>query len=66
MQIIGNKLIAEDGMYLTNGEVYAKTVHLAVTAVPADWREVTAAEAEAATTEIAAEEALDELREVLA
>lgn len=65
MQIIGNKLIADDGMMMTNGKTYAKAVHLGIRAVPAEWWEVTNEEAEAATTDVAAEEALEELREVL-
>ena len=46
MRIAGNKLIADDGMMLTNGETVAGVVYLASGAVPADWREVTADEAE--------------------
>ncbi len=46
MQIIGNKLIADDGMMLTDGTAVASTVYLAAHAVPADWREVTTQEAE--------------------
>lgn len=65
MQKTDNILIASDGMYLTNGETYAKRVYLAVTASPDDWWEVTDTEAEAAMTELTAEEALEELREAL-
>ena len=65
MQMTGNILIASDGMYLTNGETYAKRVYLAVKASPDDWWEVTDAEAEVAMTELTAEEALEELREAL-
>lgn len=46
MQILGNKLSADDGMMLTNGETVAGVVYLASGAVPADWREVTAEESE--------------------
>lgn len=46
MQILGNKLSADDGMMLTNGETVAGVVYLASGAVPADWREVTTEEAE--------------------
>ena len=46
MRIEGNKLTADDGMMLTNGETVAGVVYLASGAVPADWREVTAEEAE--------------------
>lgn len=46
MQIVGNKLIADEGMRLTDGETVAGVVYLAPGAVPADWREVTAEEAE--------------------
>ena len=40
------KLIASEGMFLTNGEAIAKTVYLADGASSADWREITEAEAE--------------------
>lgn len=46
MQIINNKLIADDGMTLTNGEAFGKTVHLASGASMDDWWEVTDAEAD--------------------
>lgn len=37
-------LTADEGMYLTNGETYGKTVVLPADADPAEWREVTEAE----------------------
>lgn len=46
MKTIHNKLIADDGMTLTNGEAFGKTVHLASGASAADWWEVTDAEAD--------------------
>lgn len=39
------KLIASEGMTLTNGEAFGKTVYLASGASSAEWREVTDAEA---------------------
>ena len=39
-------LTADDGMYLTNGETYGKTVVLPADADPAEWREITEAEKE--------------------
>lgn len=46
MQITNNKLVADPGMRLTDGETVATVVHLASGAAPANWREVTEAEAE--------------------
>lgn len=46
MQIVGNKLIADDGMRLTNGEIVVSVVYLACDATLDDWREVTESEAE--------------------
>lgn len=40
------KLIATEGMTLTNGEAFGKTVYLADNASSSDWWEVTDAEAE--------------------
>lgn len=37
-------LTADEGMYLTDGETYGKTVVLPMSADPAEWREVTEAE----------------------
>lgn len=37
-------LTADEGMYLTDGETYGKTVVLPASADPAEWREVTEAE----------------------
>lgn len=59
MQIINNKLIAEDGMTLTNGEAFGKTVWLASGASPGDWWEVTDEEAKNRSTELTDSEALD-------
>jgi hypothetical protein len=39
-------LQAEEGMFLTNGEIVAKTVVVPSAADPGVWREITAAEAE--------------------
>lgn len=47
MQKIKNKLIADDGMTLTNGEAFGKTVWLAAGDDGSAWSEVTDAEAEA-------------------
>lgn len=55
MTINGNKLIADDGMTLTNGEAYGKTVWLATGDSAANWREITDEEAD----QITAEEALE-------
>ena len=46
MEIINNKLLADDGMTLTNGEAFGKTVHLAAEADASAWYEVTDAEAD--------------------
>ena len=40
------KLIASEGMTLTNGETYGKTVYLAQNDTAENWREITDAEAE--------------------
>ena len=45
MNINGNKLTAADGMTLTNGEAFGKTVWLASGDRPENWREVTDEEA---------------------
>ena len=37
-------LTADEGMYLTDGETYCKTVVLPLSADPSEWREVTEAE----------------------
>ena len=37
-------LTADEGMYLTDGETYGKTVVLPMSADPNEWREVTEAE----------------------
>lgn len=49
------KLVADDGMTLTNGDSYGKTIYLGSNDSPDNWREITDAEADAAQT--AAEEA---------
>lgn len=46
MEIINNKLIASNGMTLTDGEAFGKVVHLASGADPSKWYEITDAEAE--------------------
>lgn len=59
MQIINNKLIADGGMTLTNGEAFGKKVYLASGASPDDWWEVTDEEATNLSTELTDSEALD-------
>lgn len=59
MQIINNKLIADEGMTLTNGEAFGKKVYLASGASPDDWWEVTDEEAKNLGTELTDSEALD-------
>lgn len=39
-------LTAEEGMYLTDGETFGKTVVLPIDADPARWQEITAEEKE--------------------
>lgn len=46
MEVINNKLIAAEGMTLTNGEAFGKTVYLASGADASVWHEVTDVEAE--------------------
>lgn len=65
MTITNNKLVADEGMTLTNGETFGKVVHLARGASADQWWEITDAEAEAATAEVDAEEALQELRSAI-
>lgn len=45
MQRIDNKLIADDGMTLTNGDAFGKTVYLASGDDGSTWHEVTDEEA---------------------
>lgn len=45
------KLVATEGMILTNGEAYGRIVHLAVGSSPDDWYEITEAEYEARMAE---------------
>ena len=63
MQRIGNKLIAEEGMTLTNGSAYGKRVYLAAGAAADEWREMTDEEAEEQTRELTDREALELLTE---
>lgn len=49
------KLVADDGMTLTNGDSYGKTIYLGVNDSPENWHEITEAEADAA--QAAAEDA---------
>ena len=49
------KLVADDGMTLTDGDSYGKTIYLGVNDSPENWHEITDAEADAA--QAAAEEA---------
>lgn len=46
MQKINNKLVAAEGMTLTNGEAFGKSVYLASGDVPDQWWEINDAEAE--------------------
>lgn len=46
MEKINNKLIASEGMTLTDGEAFGKTVYLASGADASRWHEITDAEAE--------------------
>ena len=64
MIIIGNKLIADEGMTLTNGDAFGKTVWLASGDDGSMWREITDAEA-ADAKEITGEEFLAMVQEVL-
>ncbi len=50
------KLQADNGMILTNGESYGKTVYLGVNDSPENWREITEAEHEAIQNEKEKEE----------
>ena len=59
MEIINNKMIASDGMTLTNGEAFGKTVHLAVDADAAAWYEITDAEAEVLKKDLEEAQATD-------
>lgn len=52
MNINGNKLTAAEGMTLTNGEAFGKTIWLASGDRPENWREVTDAEAETMRTDL--------------
>ena len=52
MNINGNKLTAADGMTLTNGKAFGKTVWLASGDRPENWREVTDEEAETMRTDL--------------
>ena len=40
------KLVADDGMTLTDGDSYGKTIYLGVNDSPENWREITDAEAQ--------------------
>ena len=46
MEVINNKQTASEGMTLTNGEAFGKTVYLASGADAFAWYEITDAEAE--------------------
>ena len=46
MKVKDNNLSAEEGMMLTNGEIYAKAVFLADGADASEWREVSKEEIE--------------------
>lgn len=58
--IVLRRLAAEDGMMLTNGEIFAKEAYLGALDSPENWREVTEAEAEAMQSALAAEAAESE------
>lgn len=59
MQKIKNKLIADDGMTLTNGEAFGKTVWLAEGDDGSGWSEVTDAEAEVMMRDLEEAQAAD-------
>ena len=59
------KLIADDGMVLTNGDAYGKTVYLGSDDSADNWREITEAEMEALTAEVTDEELLAQYEEAL-
>lgn len=40
MIIDGNKITADDGKTLTNGETYSKQVYLGIHDAPENWREI--------------------------
>ena len=40
------KLVADDGMTLTDGDSYGKTIYLGVNDSPENWHEITDAEAQ--------------------
>ena len=52
MNINGNKLTAAEGMTLTNGEAFGKTIWLASGDRPENWWEVTDEEAETMRTDL--------------
>ena len=58
MQIINNKLIADEHMTLTNSEAFGKIVYLASGASPDSWWEVTDEEAKILSTKLIDEEAI--------
>lgn len=47
MIIEGNRLIADDEMWLTNGETIGKTVHLGINDSAENWHEISNEEYEA-------------------
>lgn len=53
------KLIASEGMTLTNGEVFGKEVYLAVTDSPDNWREIADSEAEKIEKELEIKERIE-------
>lgn len=52
------KLVADEGMMLTNGESYGKEVYLGANDNPENWREISQAEYEA-MTEVDSNETFD-------
>ena len=48
------KLTAREGMWLTDGEIFAKTVYLGTSDAAENWREVTEEAYQAAQTEVIA------------
>ena len=59
MERINNKLMASDGMTLTDGESFGKTVYLAADADAAAWYEITDTEAEVLKKDLEEAQAAD-------
>ena len=57
------KLIASDGMTLTNGEVFGKEVYLGKNDAPENWYEITDVEAEKLQKELEAKAMVESIME---